>query len=55
MVLDTGLEGKILTSAGDNAFRWRHGERLEDLFEDHCDALRRQAAAGTSRSTARPG
>ena len=46
MVLDTGLEGKILTSAGDNAFRWRHGERLEDLFEDHCDALRRAGRGG---------
>ena len=46
MVLDTGHEGKILTSAGDNAFRWRHGERLEDLFEDHCDALRRAGRGG---------
>ena len=46
MVLDTGLEGIILTSAGDNAFRWRHGERLEDLFEDHCDALRRAGRGG---------
>ena len=46
MVLDTRLEGKILTSAGDNAFRWRHGERLEDLFEDHCDALRRAGRGG---------
>ena len=46
MVLDTGLEGKILTSAGDNAIRWRDGERLEDLFEDHCDELRRSGRDG---------
>ena len=41
-----GADAKILTSPGDNAFRWRHGERLEDLFEDHCDALRRAGRGG---------
>jgi diaminobutyrate-2-oxoglutarate transaminase len=55
MVLDTGLEGKILTSAGDNAFRWQHGERLEDLFEDHCDARRRGSLAATGNGFARRG
>jgi non-ribosomal peptide synthetase-like protein len=34
-------DGKILISAGDNTLRWRAGERLEDLFEERCDALRR--------------
>ena len=38
MVLDTGLEGKILTSAADGGVRWRPGERLESLFEERCDA-----------------
>ncbi|MFY9775344.1 MAG: amino acid adenylation domain-containing protein [Trebonia sp.] len=45
-MIDIGADAKILTSAGDNAFRWRHGERLEDLFEDHCDALRRTGRGG---------
>ena len=31
MVLDTGVGGKILTSAGDNGIRRWDGERLEDL------------------------
>jgi non-ribosomal peptide synthetase component F len=46
VVIDIGADAKILTSPGDNAFRWRHGERLEDLFEDHCDALRRAGRGG---------
>ena len=46
MVIDIGADAKILTSPGDNSFRWRHGERLEDLFEDHCDALRRAGRGG---------
>jgi non-ribosomal peptide synthetase-like protein len=46
MVLDTGVGVTILTSAGDNAIRWRDGERLEDLFEDHCDKLRRSGRDG---------
>jgi len=41
-----GADAQILTSPGDNAFRWRHGERLEDLFEDQCDALRRAGRGG---------
>jgi non-ribosomal peptide synthetase component F len=46
VVIDIEADAKILTSPGDNAFRWRHGERLEDLFEDHCDALRRAGRGG---------
>jgi hypothetical protein len=46
VVIDIGADAKILASPGDNAFRRRHGERLEDLFEDHCDALRRAGRGG---------
>ena len=46
MVLDTGVGVTILTPAGDNAVRWRDGERLEDLFEDRCDQLRRAGHGG---------
>lgn len=49
MVVDTGVNGKILTSAGNNNIRWRGGERLEDLFEDRCNQLRR---AGRGRALA---
>jgi len=38
-----GLEGQVLFCAGwDDAPRWREGERLEQLFEERCDALRRE-------------
>jgi non-ribosomal peptide synthetase-like protein len=46
VVIDMGVDAKILTSPGDNAIRWQYGERLEDLFEDHCDALRRAGRGG---------
>jgi non-ribosomal peptide synthetase-like protein len=46
MVVDTGVGGKILTSAGNNDIRWRGGERLEDLFEDRCDQLRKAGRGG---------
>jgi non-ribosomal peptide synthetase-like protein len=46
VVIDIGVDAKILTSPGDNAIRWQYGERLEDLFEDHCDALRRAGRGG---------
>ena len=31
--------GTVLTSADDDGIRWRPGERLEQLFEQRCDAL----------------
>jgi non-ribosomal peptide synthetase-like protein len=46
MVVDICVDGKILTAEGDNAIRWRDGERLENLFEDHCDELRRAGRGG---------
>jgi non-ribosomal peptide synthetase-like protein len=46
MVVDTSADGKILTSAGDNGIRWRDGERLEDLFEDRCNQLRKAGRGG---------
>jgi hypothetical protein len=46
MVVDTGVEGKILTSSENNGIRWRDGERLEDLFEDRCDRLRKAGRGG---------
>ena len=36
-----GRAGQILTSPEDRGIRWRPGERLEDLFEERCDTLRR--------------
>jgi non-ribosomal peptide synthetase-like protein len=39
-------DGRVLTCAGyDNAIRWRPGERLEQLFEQRCDALRQHGRA----------
>lgn len=46
MVIDIGEDLKILTSSGGNEIRWRHGERLADLFEEHCDELRRAGRGG---------
>src|SRR5882672_11535632 len=41
------LDGRLLTCDGyDNSIRWRPAERLEGLFEDRCDLLRRQGQAG---------
>src|ERR1700733_3881934 len=41
------LDGRVLTCDGyDDAIRWRPGERLERLFEERCDWLRRQGQAG---------
>src|SRR5579864_7908927 len=41
------LDGRVLTSDGnDEGVRWRPGERLEHLFEERCDWLRRQGQAG---------
>src|SRR6185437_3181520 len=37
------LGGRVLTCDGyDDSIRWRPGERLEHLFEERCDRLRRQ-------------
>src|SRR5579871_606140 len=33
--------GKILSSPDGHGIRWRDGERLETVFEERCDALRR--------------
>jgi len=41
MMVDICVDGMILISEGDNAARWRDGERLENLFEDRCGELRR--------------
>ena len=46
MVIDIGVDAKILTSSGGNEVRWRHGERLADLFEEHCDELLRAGRSG---------
>lgn len=46
MVVDICVEGKIIASEGNNAIRWRDGERLENLFEEHCDELRRAGREG---------
>ena len=41
------LDGRVLTCDGyDDSIRWRPGERLEHLFEQRCDWLRRQGQAG---------
>jgi non-ribosomal peptide synthetase-like protein len=41
------LDGRVLTCNGyDDSIRWRSGERLEHLFEQRCDWLRRQGQAG---------
>jgi non-ribosomal peptide synthetase-like protein len=41
------LDGRVLTCDGyGDEIRWRPGERLEDLFEQRCDWLRRQGAGG---------
>src|SRR5271170_6708126 len=41
------LDGRVLTCNGyDDSIRWRPGERLEHLFEQRCDWLRRQGQAG---------
>ena len=41
------LGGRVLTCDGyDDSIRWRPGERLEHLFEERCDWLRRQDQAG---------
>jgi non-ribosomal peptide synthetase-like protein len=41
------LGGRVLTCAGyDDSVRWRPGERLEHLFEERCEWLRRQGQAG---------
>src|ERR1700733_6263641 len=41
------LGGRVLTCDGyDDSIRWRPGERLEHLFEERCDWLRRQEQAG---------
>ncbi|HEX3963666.1 MAG TPA: Pls/PosA family non-ribosomal peptide synthetase [Trebonia sp.] len=34
-------EASVLVSADPEGIRWRPGERLEDLFEERCDQLRR--------------
>lgn len=35
------VQNRILVCAGyDNAIRWRHGERLQHLFEQQCDRMR---------------
>jgi hypothetical protein len=40
------LDGRVLTCDGyDDSIRWRPGERLEHLFEQRCDWLRRQGQA----------
>jgi non-ribosomal peptide synthetase-like protein len=39
-------EGTILTSGDKGGIRWRPGERLEDLFEERCDGLRRAGRDG---------
>src|ERR1700722_17174642 len=36
-----GGSGKILSSPDGHGIRWRDGERLETVFEERCDALRR--------------
>ena len=42
----TRLDGRVLTCDGyDDSIRWRPGERLEHLFEQRCDWLRRQGQA----------
>ena len=41
------LDGRLLTCDGyDDSIRWRPVERLEGLFEERCDFLRRQGQAG---------
>jgi hypothetical protein len=41
------LGGRVLTCDGyDDSIRWRPGERLEHLFEQRCDWLRRRGQAG---------
>jgi hypothetical protein len=41
------LGGRVLTCEGfDDSIRWRPGERLEHLFEERCDWLRRQDQVG---------
>jgi non-ribosomal peptide synthetase-like protein len=41
------LDRRLLTCDGyDDSIRWRPAERLEDLFEERCDFLRRQGQAG---------
>ena len=41
------LGGRVLTCDGyDDSIRWRPGERLEHLFEQRCDWLRRQGQVG---------
>jgi non-ribosomal peptide synthetase-like protein len=41
------LDDRLLTCDGyDDSIRWRPVERLEDLFEERCDWLRRQGQAG---------
>ena len=40
------LDGRVLTCNGyDDSIRWRPGERLEHLFEQRCDWLRRHGQA----------
>ena len=43
LLLDPGgpAEASVLASADPEGIRWRPGERLEDLFEERCDQLRR--------------
>jgi non-ribosomal peptide synthetase-like protein len=43
LLLDPGgpAEASVLASADTEGIRWRPGERLEDLFEERCDQLRR--------------
>ncbi|MCW2932745.1 MAG: non-ribosomal peptide synthetase, partial [Actinomycetia bacterium] len=43
LLLDPGgrAEASVLASADPQGIRWRPGERLEDLFEERCDQLRR--------------
>jgi non-ribosomal peptide synthetase-like protein len=43
LLLDPGgpVEASVLASADQEGIRWRPGERLEDLFEERCDQLRR--------------
>src|ERR1700759_5124608 len=41
------LGGCVVTGGSDDdSIRWRPGERLEHLFEERCDWLRRQGQAG---------
>ncbi len=41
------LDGRVLTAAGhEDAVRWRGGERLEQVYEERCDWLRRHGQEG---------